>query len=146
MESSSEFTKPVMDCNMPIHNQLKSDRLSLVLSYVHSKQPIPGLTQEWFRELSFSTLECGVHDKLHISSAEWWDLLLPDRRDQRLLVCLIRKTQRYTISNVESQVFSHHQANRVNRHTYTTTECAVISHVCLRLKRSSIVGTIVDAA
>ena len=38
-----------------------------VLSYVYSKQPILGLTQEWFRELSFSRLECGVHDKLHIS-------------------------------------------------------------------------------
>ena len=35
-------------------------------------QPIFGLTQEWFRELY-----CGVHDKLHISSADWWDLLLP---------------------------------------------------------------------
>ena len=49
----------------------------LVLSYVYSKQPIFGLTQEWFRELSFSRLESGVHDKLHISSADWWDLLLP---------------------------------------------------------------------
>ena len=49
----------------------------LVLSYVYSKQPIFGLTREWLRELSFSRLECGVHDKLHISSADWWDLLLP---------------------------------------------------------------------
>ena len=61
--------------------QLESEsaRLSqthLELSYVYSKQPILGLTQEWFRELSFSRLECGVH-KLHISSADWWDLLLP---------------------------------------------------------------------
>ena len=38
----------------------------LVLSLVYSKQPIFGLTQEWFRELSFSRLECGVHDSLHI--------------------------------------------------------------------------------
>ena len=51
--------------------------VSYVLSYVYSKQPIFGLTQEWFRELSFSRLECGVHDKLHISSADWWDLLFP---------------------------------------------------------------------
>ena len=36
-----------------------------VLSYSY-KQPIFGLTQEWFRELSFSRLECGVHDRLHI--------------------------------------------------------------------------------
>ena len=51
----------------------------LVLSYVglYSKQAIFGLTQEWFRELSFSRLECGVHDKLHISSADWWNILLP---------------------------------------------------------------------
>ena len=34
--------------------------------YVYSKQPIFGLTQEWLRELSFSRLECGVHDRLHI--------------------------------------------------------------------------------
>ena len=52
-------------------------RQLLVLSNVYSKQPIFGLTQEWFRELSFSRQECGVHDKLHISSADWWDLLLP---------------------------------------------------------------------
>ena len=45
----------------------------LVHGYVYSKQPIVGLTQE----LSFSRLECGVHDKLHISSAVWWDILLP---------------------------------------------------------------------
>ncbi len=34
----------------------------LVLSYVYSKQPIFGLTQEWLRELFFSRLQCGVHD------------------------------------------------------------------------------------
>ena len=33
---------------------------------IYSKQPILGLTQEWFLELSFSRLECGVHDRLHI--------------------------------------------------------------------------------
>ena len=49
----------------------------LVLNCVYSKQPIFGLTQEWLREFSFSRLECGVHDKLHISGADWWDLLLP---------------------------------------------------------------------
>ncbi len=31
-----------------------------------------GLTQEWFRELY-----CWVHYKLHIPSADWWDILLP---------------------------------------------------------------------
>ena len=52
---------------------------------------ISSVVQEWFRELFFSRLECGVHDKLHISSADWWDLLLllaytPDSRGRRLLV------------------------------------------------------------
>ena len=64
-------------------NYVRTDKLyyrsviSLSLSYVYPKQPIFWLTQEWFRELSFSRLECGVHDKLHISSADWWDLFLP---------------------------------------------------------------------
>ena len=41
---------------------MKSEtNMFLVLSYhVYSKQPIFGLTQEWFRELSFFRLECGV--------------------------------------------------------------------------------------
>ena len=75
----------------------------LVLSYVgdryvYSKQPIFGLTQVWFRELFFSRLECGVHDKLHISGADWWDLLLPlaqtpGKRDQRLLVSNPKNTE-----------------------------------------------------
>ena len=49
----------------------------IVTPDVYSKHPIFGLTQEWFRELSFSRLECGVHDKLPIFSADWWDILLP---------------------------------------------------------------------
>ena len=65
--------------------QIQVASLFLVLSYVYSKQPILGLTQEWFRELSFSRLECGVHDKLHISSADWWD--------QRLLVSHPKDTE-----------------------------------------------------
>ena len=48
-------------------------RKILVFSY---KLPIPGLTQEWFRELPFSGLECGVHDRLHIYPPVW-DVLLP---------------------------------------------------------------------
>ena len=48
-------------------NVTRSDLWFLVLNYhVYSKQPIFGLTQEWLRELSFSRLECGVHDRLHI--------------------------------------------------------------------------------
>ncbi len=34
--------------------------------YIYSKQPILGLPQECFRELSFSRLECGVHVRLNI--------------------------------------------------------------------------------
>ena len=42
-------------------------KLFAFLVSIYSKQPIFGLTQpEWFRELSFSRLECGVHDRLHI--------------------------------------------------------------------------------
>ena len=49
----------------------------IIPSCVYSKQPIFGLTQQWLRELSFSRLEYGVHDKLHISCADWRDILLP---------------------------------------------------------------------
>ena len=38
----------------------------LFLSYVCSKQSVFGVTQEWYRELSFSMLECGVHDRLDV--------------------------------------------------------------------------------
>ena len=31
---------------------------------MYYKHPIFGLTQEWFRELCFSRLECGVHGRL----------------------------------------------------------------------------------
>ena len=79
----------------------------LFLSYVYSKQPIFGLTQEWFRELSFSRLECGVHDKLHISSAYsyWWDILLPlawtpDRRDRRLLASPSKDTGQSAVNGI----------------------------------------------
>ena len=56
---------------------------------IYFKQPIVELTQEWFRELSFSRLECGVHDRLHIYPTVR-DLLLPlvytpSRKNQRLI-------------------------------------------------------------
>ena len=52
----------------------------LVLSYGYSIQPILlGLTQEWIGEFSFSRLECGVHDRLHIyhlyGMFYFWNLL-----------------------------------------------------------------------
>ena len=48
----------------------------LVLSYVYSKQPIFGLTPVGvvYRVVLCC---CGVHDKLYISSADRWDILLP---------------------------------------------------------------------
>ena len=79
-----------------------------VLSYVYSKQPILGLTLEWFRELSLSRLDGGVHDRLHIYPPceiffHSWHRHQIEGTDG--FYCLLRKTQRYTICNVESQVF-----------------------------------------
>ena len=99
-----------------IHQCFKSLWISVVnavLSYVYSKQPIFGLTQEWLRELSFSRLECGVHDRLH-SYPLCGIFYFPWQRHQiegtNGFYCLIRKTKRYTISNVASQVFTPNNA------------------------------------
>ena len=62
-----------------------------------------------FRELSFSRLECGVHDRLHIYPLcgifyfPWYRHQIEGTNG---FYCLIRKTERFTISNVESQVFT----------------------------------------
>ena len=62
-----------------------------------------------FRELSFSRLEYGVHDRLHIHPL-CGVFYFPWHRHQiegtNGFYCLIRKTERFTISNVESQVFT----------------------------------------
>ena len=50
-----------------------SNVIYLVLSYI-LQTPILGLTQEWFRAVSFFRLACGVYDKLHIYPV--WDILL----------------------------------------------------------------------
>ena len=59
-----------------------------------------------FRELSFSRLECGVHDRLHIYPL-CGIFYFPWHRHQiegtNGFYCLIRKTEIFTISNVESQ-------------------------------------------
>ena len=61
------------------------------------------------RELSFSRLECGVHDRLHIYPLcgifyfPWHSHQIEGTNG---FYCLIRKTERFTISNVESQVFT----------------------------------------
>ena len=62
-----------------------------------------------FRELSFSRLECGVHDRLHISPLcgifyfPWYRHQIEGTNG---FYGLIRNTERFTISNVESQVFT----------------------------------------
>ena len=57
----NEWNKWSADC---VHSS--SVNMFLSSKLVYSKQPIFGLTQEWLRELTFSRLECGVHDRLHI--------------------------------------------------------------------------------
>ena len=56
---------------------------------------------------SFSRLECGIHDRLHIYPL-CGIFYFPWHRHQiegtNSFYCLIRKTERFTISNVESQV------------------------------------------
>ena len=64
-----------------------------------------------FRELSFSRLECGVHDRLHIYPLCGifyfpWQWHRHQIEGTNGFYCLIRKTERFTISNVESQVFT----------------------------------------
>ena len=92
-----------------------------------------------FRELSFSRLECGVHDRLHIYPL-CGIFYFPWHRHQiegtNGFYCLIRKTERFTISNVESQVFLNTPNNsrlepgsnpgcpRDKRMSYHWTNCA----------------------
>ena len=70
-----------------------------------------------FRELSFSRLECGVHDRLHIYPL-CGIFYFPWHRHQiegtNGFYCLIRKTERFTISNVESQVFTPNYNSRLD--------------------------------
>ena len=96
--------------------------MSLSSQLVYSKQPIFGLTQEWFRELSFSRLECGVDDKLHIYPLcgifyfPWHKHQIEGTNGFR---CLIRKAQIYTASNVESQVFTRNNSRLLAREMIT---------------------------
>ena len=70
---NSNFARPfAFDVSLPSIVPI-SDSIVLRKSPIVTDLTV-GLTQEWFRELSFSSLECGVHDKLHISSADRWDL------------------------------------------------------------------------
>ena len=99
-----------------------------------------------FRELSFSRLECGVHDRLHIYPLCG---ILPPVWDLTPCVgsyCLIRKTERFTISNVESQVFTPNNSHldpgsnpgcpRDKRMSYHWTNCASMSRYS-RKKRAN---------
>ena len=93
-----------------------------------------------FRELSFSRLECGVHDRLHIYPL-YGIFYFPWHRHQiegtNGFYCLIRKTERFTISNVESQVFTPNNSRldpgsnpgcpRDKRMSYHWTNCASLS-------------------
>ena len=56
--------------------------LQAVQDVLSSKQHIFGLTLECFRELSFSRLESGVHDKLHISRQIGGIFYFPRHRHQ----------------------------------------------------------------
>ena len=90
-----------------------------------------------FREFSFSRLECGVHDRLHIYPL-CRIFYFPWHRHQiegtNGFYCLIRKTERFTISNVESQVFTPNNSRldpgsnpgcpRDKRMSYHWTNCA----------------------
>ena len=53
-----------------------SDRYVLYFLVMYTpNSPFFGLTQEWFRALSFSRLECEVHDRLHnFYLPPLWDL------------------------------------------------------------------------
>ena len=97
-----------------------------------------------FRELSFSRLECGVHDRLHIYPL-CGVFYFPWHRHQiegtNGFYCLIRKTERFTISNVESQVFTPNNSRlprglnaggpRPKRVSYHwTTPCVAVNSLC----------------
>ena len=97
-----------------------------------------------FRELSFSRLECGVHDRLHIYPLCGL-FYFPWHRHQiegtNGFYCLIRKTERFTISNVESQVFTPNNSRldpgsnpgcpRDKRMSYHWTNCASVASTIL---------------
>ena len=99
----------MVDCHEPPRSRIQW--LVICISYNYVLQTAHcGLTQEWFRELSFSKLECGVHDRLHIYdmygifSFPWH---IHQIEGTNGMYCLFRKTHRYTISNVESKLFTH---------------------------------------
>ena len=108
--------------------------------------PVWANTGVVFRELSFSRLECGVHDRLHIYPL-CGIFYFPWHRHQiegtNGFYCLIRKTERFTISNVESQVFTPNNSRldpgsnpgcpRDKRMSYHWTNCAspgLTEHLC----------------
>ena len=104
-----------------------------------------------FRELSFSRLECGVHDRLHIYPL-CGIFYFPWHRHQiegtNVFYCLIRKTERFTISNVESQVFTPNNSRldpgsnpgcpRDKRMSYHWTNCASQSKYCLDIDKQHV--------
>ena len=81
----------------------------------------------FFRELSFSRLECGVHDRLHIYPLcgvfyfPWHSHQIEGTNG---FYCLIRKTERFTICNVESQVFTPNISRLPSRERVRVRLCA----------------------
>ena len=114
-----------------------STRLSFFLVSILQTAHLWANTGVVFRELSFSRLECGVHDRLHIYPM-CGIFYFPWHRHQiegtNGFYCLIRKTERFTISNVESQVFTPNNSRldpgsnpgcpRDKRMSYHWTNCA----------------------
>ena len=108
-----------------------------------------------FRELSFSRLEYGVHDRLHIYPL-CGIFYFPWHRHQiegtNGFYCLIRKTERFTISNVESQVFTPNNSRldpgsypgcpRDKRMSYHWTNCAL--HVKTIVINQSVIFIIIQ--
>ena len=60
----------------PVYGTIKCYCSQFLVMYTPNKTAHIWANTGVVKELSFSRLECGVHDKLHISSADWWDLLL----------------------------------------------------------------------
>ena len=93
-----------------------------VLSFIYSKQPILDLTQVWSRELSFSRLECGVQDRLHIypmcgilyfprhkHQIDWTISVVSHPKETGNVGAPTTeqpRPTRDTVSNVESQIFT----------------------------------------
>ena len=98
----------IANARLEIREIVRTRLLAIVLSILQTAH-LWANTGVVFRELSFSRLEYGVHDRLHIYPL-CGVFYFPWHRHQiegtNGFYCLIRKKERFTISNVESQVFT----------------------------------------